>query len=128
MKKILKVVLIVIGMFTLIIGGGMFYITRGLESGKTIAVNAVNATTLGDGDYVGEYKAGRWSNEIKVTIKNGKINDIQIIKDVTFNKPEWTKELFERVIEKQSTDVDIISGATVTSKAYMKAIEDALVN
>jgi len=31
-----------------------------------------------------------------------------------------------RVIEAQSTDIDAVSGATVTSKAYLKAIENAL--
>jgi uncharacterized protein with FMN-binding domain len=27
---------------------------------------------------------------------------------------------------KQNTDVDVVSGATVTSKAYLKAMENAL--
>ena len=48
------------------------------------------------------------------------------MKDVTFPKPEWTKELFDKIIQKQNTEVDIVSGATVTSKAYMKSIENAL--
>jgi uncharacterized protein with FMN-binding domain len=48
------------------------------------------------------------------------------VKDVAIPKPEWAKQLFDKVIEKQNTDVDVISGATITSKAYLKSIENAL--
>jgi uncharacterized protein with FMN-binding domain len=34
----------------------------------------------------------------------------------------------DRVIEMQSLDVDIISGATYSSKVILKAIENALIN
>jgi uncharacterized protein with FMN-binding domain len=34
--------------------------------------------------------------------------------------------LFRHVIESQSLQVDVISGATLTSKAHLKALENAL--
>jgi uncharacterized protein with FMN-binding domain len=34
--------------------------------------------------------------------------------------------LYERVIQAQSLQVDTISSATLTSKAYLKAVENAL--
>ena len=34
--------------------------------------------------------------------------------------------LLPKVISKQNTTVDAVSGATVTSKAYLKSIENAL--
>ncbi len=40
---------------------------------------------------------------------------------------EVTNTLFDRIIQNQSLDVDIETGATVTSHAYLKAIENALV-
>ncbi|WP_368487958.1 FMN-binding protein [Clostridium sp. BJN0013] len=36
------------------------------------------------------------------------------------------EDLFQKVIELQSLQVDIISGATLTSKAHLKALENAL--
>jgi uncharacterized protein with FMN-binding domain len=36
-------------------------------------------------------------------------------------------ELYDRVIQAQSLQVDTISSATLTSKAYLKAVENALV-
>ena len=47
-------------------------------------------------------------------------------KTVLFERPEVTQELFDNVIAAQSIDVDVLSGATVTSKAYLKSIENAL--
>jgi uncharacterized protein with FMN-binding domain len=35
--------------------------------------------------------------------------------------------LYSRVIAQQSLQVDTISGATLTSKAYLQAVENALV-
>lgn len=35
-------------------------------------------------------------------------------------------DLFRHVIESQSLQVDVISGATLTSKAHLKALENAL--
>jgi len=40
-------------------------------------------------------------------------------------KPEFTAELYNRVINAQSLQVDTISGATITSKAYLKAVADS---
>jgi uncharacterized protein with FMN-binding domain len=34
--------------------------------------------------------------------------------------------LFGRVLEERSLEVDAVSGATLTSRAYLKGLEDAL--
>ena len=57
---------------------------------------------------------------------NNKIYSIKIVDDIMFSQPEVREELFKRVIENQNLDVDIISEATITTKAYLKSIEVAL--
>jgi uncharacterized protein with FMN-binding domain len=128
MKVFFKIVLTVFLIFVLIAGGGMFYISRGLKAGENVVVKEITPAGLADGTYNGKYKAGRWTNEIMITVKGGKLTAIDIVDDVTIPKPEWTKELFERVIKNQSTKVDVVSGATITCKAYLKSVEDALTN
>lgn len=125
MKKFLMIVVSIATIFVIGVVGMIFYLTRGMDNGKDIVINAAIPSSLVDGTYKGKYKAGRWTNELKVTVKEGKISGIEVIDDVTFPKPEWTKQLFDRIIKEQSLAVDVVSGATVTSKAYMKAIEDA---
>lgn len=126
MNLIFKIIICIVIVGFVCAAGGMFYITRGLESGRKLIINDVKPSLLRDGTYNGKYDSGRWSNQVNVVIKDSKITEIDIVKDVKFSKPEVTKELFNRVIQKQNSNVDAVSGATVTSKAYMKAIENAL--
>jgi uncharacterized protein with FMN-binding domain len=63
---------------------------------------------------------------VKVTIKGGKIESIEAEKPVTFGEAGMANALFASVVAAQNTDVDVQSGATLTSKAYLKSIETAL--
>ncbi len=126
MKLLLKIVLSVFILFIVISGGGMFFISRGLEAGAALEINSPDLNRLEDGTYTGEYKGGRWSNKVAVTVMDHRINGIQVTDDMMISKAEVTDELINRVLEKQSTAVDVVSGATVTSKAYLKSIENAL--
>ncbi|MGI5970992.1 MAG: FMN-binding protein [Oscillospiraceae bacterium] len=126
MKKVFKMILIVLAVFAAVAAGAALYISHGLDAGSKVDISAVDPSKLSDGIYFGSYKAGRWSNEVSVTIKDRKISDIEIIKDVSFAMEGLSDEVFNRVIEKQNTTIDAVSGATVTCKAYLKAIENAL--
>ncbi|MGI6113824.1 MAG: FMN-binding protein [Mahellales bacterium] len=127
MKRGLKIALVVIIVFVAVVAGGFFYLTKDLEAMNTLQVNDIDVSSLEDGTYKGEYNGGRWTNEVNVTVKDHRITGIDVVKDVVFSKPEVTEEIINRVLEKQSTQIDVVSGSTVTSKAYLKAIEDALV-
>ena len=126
MKKTVKILISIIVVIVIIIGGGMFYLMHGMKAVADEKINGVELTNISDGLYTGKYESGRFSNEIAVVVKDKKIVGIKIIKDVTFAKPEVSNALFAQVIINQKTAVDTITGATVTSKAYLKAIENAL--
>lgn len=126
MKKLVKISLIVLAILLLSVATMMFIFTNGMEEAKAIQVKSINLNTIEDGEYIGSFDLTRWSNEIKVTIKDHKIIDLEVVDDVLFKMDEITKALFERVIQNQSLDVDIETGATVTSHSYLKAIENAL--
>ncbi|MDF2522945.1 MAG: hypothetical protein K0R31_586 [Clostridiales bacterium] len=128
MKLFYKILLSIIACLFLVLGGTIFFLTRGLDAGSQQTISQVDLTLLNDGIYSGKYDAGRWSNEVKVTVSNRKITKIDVVKDVMIPKPEATQELFDNVIKNQNTTVDTVAGATVSSKAYLKAIENALKN
>lgn len=128
MRKILKGLLVVFILIVLIFAGGILYINMGLETGLNVEINGLDMSDVRDGVYNGSYTAGRWSNKIAVTVDDKRITDIEIVDDVTFAKPEVSDELFLSVIKAQNTDVDAVSGSTVTCKAYLKSIENALNN
>jgi uncharacterized protein with FMN-binding domain len=126
MKKNFKIAVSILIVLLLIALIGVFFISRGLKSGMNLVINDVNLSSLSDGMYNGKYNAGRWTNEMNVTIKDHKIIKIDVVKDVSFSIPEVTEAIISKVLEKQNTNIDVISGSTVTSKAYLKAIENAL--
>ena len=126
MRRFIKIILAVIFLLVLIIGGSGFYMTRGLNSGKNMIIKPIDTSQLENGVYKGIYNGGRWSNEVNVTIIDKKVSKIVIVKSVVFEKAEVSTALINEVIKKQNTNVDVIGGATVTSKAYLKSIENAL--
>ncbi|SMC64585.1 FMN-binding protein [Papillibacter cinnamivorans] len=126
MKKIIKIILIALAVIALVFAGGMAYLTRGLDSGSKLLLSGVDPSSVRDGTYAGTYEAGRWTNEVAVTVKDGAITEIRIVNDVVFPLDDVTDELLSRVITAQDTRVDAVSGATVTCKAYLKSIENAL--
>jgi uncharacterized protein with FMN-binding domain len=128
MKKFLKILITIIAvLFLLIIGTGIFF-NIGLKAGAKMQINNINLSSIGDGSYTGKYSSGRFTNELKVTVKDHKIVKIEVVKDVLVSKPELNEELFTKIIDTQNVKVDTITGATVTCNAYLKAIENALNN
>ena len=126
MKKALIIILSILGVLVLVGAGGIFYITNGLEAGENMTINPVNLAEVNDGTYIGTYAGGRWSNEVEVTVANHQISNIDVVKTISLESPEMTSTIISSVIEKQNTTVDTVSGATVSSKAYLKSIENAL--
>jgi uncharacterized protein with FMN-binding domain len=71
----------------------------------------------------------KWrANECQVTVSSGRVTDIQLVgSSDPGSKNTQHEALYDRVIEAQSLQVDTISGATLTSKAYLQAVENALI-
>lgn len=82
-----------------------------------------------DGVYTGEAVGYRPGLVVEVTVKNGRIADIQVVshneKGQRFYGPPIAT-IPPAIIESQSTQVDTVSGATYTSKGIMDAVENAL--
>ena len=125
-KAVITTISCVVVVLLLIAGGFALWITHGLGSYAKMSIRNIDFSKVPDGTYKGKFTGGRFSNTVEVTVKGGKVNDIRVAKDVTFNKPATPRELFDRIIKAQSLKVDTVTGATVTSKAYLKAIQNAL--
>lgn len=97
---------------------------------RSLPLNAVDFTRLKEGVYIGEYEGGmyKWrKNKVQVTVTDGKVSDIKLL-SAAFKAEGSTDPtpLYDRVIKNQSLQVDVISGATITSKGYLQAVENAL--
>lgn len=123
MKKVLVIIVVALA---LIIGGGRLGIhimSRNLA--QRVTVNNVEIANLADGEYTGTFTENPLVVEVKVYIENGRITDIEILKHEHGMGQKGEKIVLD-VMEKQTLEVDTISGATASSKVILKAIEDAL--
>ncbi len=123
--KIIRVILIVLGLIILGTAVSLFYFSRGLKEGAALEIEEIYPLEQEDGRYSGSYDFRRWSNELEVVVENGVITEINVLDDMTVVDGELADKIFTQVLEKQSLKVDIVAGATVSSKAYLKALENA---
>ena len=81
-----------------------------------------------DGECFGKASAYNGNVEVKVTISGGKITAIDIVK--TKDDEEYffdaQKKVIPEILEKQSTDVDTVAGATTSCEGICHAVEKAL--
>lgn len=131
MKKKQIIILVV---FIAVIIGGYFGITgiKAYNDLKTyqkqvneITISNVNLSKVVDGTYTGSYEVLWVAAEVKVTVKNHKIEGIELVKHKN-GRGAPAEIIPSKVIEAQSLKVDVVSGATSSSKVILKAIENAL--
>lgn len=88
----------------------------------------VETATYKDGTYTASADGMNGAVEVEVVIADGKIEAVTVVSE---SETEGIKEaaidaLPTEIVEKQSADVDTVSGATMTSKAIIEAVKVAL--
>lgn len=95
---------------------------------RRMTIENIPIAGIPDGEYRGSFRYGNFTYEVATTVYNGRITDIKILKNRRLKYARMAEQVVERVLQKQRLDVDAISGATTTSKALLKAIENSLRN
>ena len=125
MKKILIIICIII--LSIIIIGSIAYnrINKNLQTLEDIKVSTIDLGLLEDGVYKGSYAVFPVKVKVEVAIKDKRIETIKIVEHDN-GKGKAAEEIVDTIIEKQTIDVDVIAGATYSSRVIQKAIEAAL--
>lgn len=96
---------------------------------KALGLGAkVRAATYNDGTYEATVDAAHGPLSVEVTVADGVISDVVVTEHSEtegLTDPAVT-DLPAEMVETNSTDVDVVSGATVTSKAVKSAVDEAL--
>jgi uncharacterized protein with FMN-binding domain len=129
-KKIALITVLVIAAILIAVGfAGWNMLEKEHEDILNMTFENLDLSKVQDGTYTGEYAGGLYGwreNSVQVTVENGRITDIELIYSKDGVPADITDELYSKVIESQSLEVDTVSEATITSKAYLKSVEDAL--
>lgn len=98
------------------------------SSGSSSASSSTSATAYKDGTYTGTANGYRPGLTVSVTVKSNKITNIEItqINDTPRFYQRPISVIPDEIIQKQSADVDTVSGATYTSEGIINAVKAAL--
>lgn len=124
-KKLLMWILIVLILIFLAAQVAMKKIESNLNGLMALELADIDLDKTEDGVYTGSYTALPVAAEVQVELKNHIIVSIELIEH-KHGQGANAEILPEIVVQAQSLDVDLVVGATYSSKVILKAIEDAL--
>lgn len=91
----------------------------------TIDIGFVDFSLVEAGSYEGYWDGDMVKASVAVEAEDGYVTDIRILKhECGMGSP--AEAVVARVVEKQSLQVDTVSGATYSSRVILRAIENAL--
>lgn len=125
MKKGKKALLIVGIVFIALVGILAIVTLNGMGYVRKMTVDPVDLSKIADGAYTGSFTRGRFSYSVEVTLKDHRI---EAVKSTGAGQAMGAvmQQIFDRIVQDQSVVVDTVSGASLTTRAAAKAVENAL--
>ena len=106
------------------------------ESGTTAGSTAGGATTGSTGSdstVTGQVASTRWGPvQVAITVAGGKVTGVQVLQQPSGNPKDEEINAYalpiltSEAVDAQSADIDMVSGATVTSEGYVSSLQSAL--
>jgi uncharacterized protein with FMN-binding domain len=112
-------------LFVVFVAAILVYAMLGMNDTLALTIGPVDLAAVPDGDYMGNYDCYRWTNVVKVSVRDHVITGIEVVKGPN-GRQGIAEELTPRILEAQSPALDAVSGATADKKAFLKAVENAL--
>ena len=124
-KRVLITLTVIVGV--LIIAGGIFKIRydKMVRIFREERIETVYMQEINDGTYSGSYGDFLVSVTLEVTVSNNRITGIDVLEQNGGPGYE-AEETLDRILEAQSPVVDVVSGATASSRCIMIAVYKAL--
>ncbi len=92
-----------------------------------VVISDVDVSNIPDGSYEGEYEFKGLYVKVSTTVRDKRIEKVDILEH-RVKYGDSGDSIVEDVISNQKLNIDLVSGATVSSKCILKAIEDSLNN
>jgi uncharacterized protein with FMN-binding domain len=94
-----------------------------------MSVRSIDPKTLAAGTYRGAFEFKRWSYSVETKVSDGRMVSIGILNCPYSEDPDIQKlnaALVEETMMRQGIVFDAVAGATLNTRIYQKAMEDAL--
>lgn len=125
-KTSLTIKLLAASLFTMLVVAFLFTDSIGLVSfGDT---DSVELDDVADGTYAGTAAGHNGPLDVEVTVEGGEIIDVKILshEETDGLADPALEDVPQAIVDNNSTAVEVVSGATITSEAIMTAVNTAL--
>lgn len=104
-----------------------------VESGSASSGGSDSSGSSASGTYTGDAAQTEWGPvQVEITVTKGEITDVSVVqypasngRDIEINSYALPI-LIQETIDAQSDQIDMVSGATVTSTGYVRSLQAAL--
>jgi len=122
----MSISLVALVVIAAVIGG--LYAWRFLSAANALTIEDVDSSQLPDGTYPGSYSLFHVKAAVEVSVEGGRITAIAFTDTgkIAEETQQEIRGIFDEVISSQSLQVDVTSGASVSKKVSLKAVEEAL--
>ena len=129
MKKIFRVFIVLIFFVLILVVSCTAMMNKETEKAKNelMLVEDPDLSKVEDGIYRGKVETMLVKAEVEVSVKNHKIISISIIKHEN-GKGKPAEAIVDAIVKDNSTDVELIAGATMSSLVIRAAVIDAVTN
>ena len=124
--KTVRIILFTLAGFFAVMVAISLVMTIGMGETKKLVIRDVDLSKISDGVYEGSYHKGRWTYDARVTVRDHRITDVANTNRNMEKAAVINKKIEDEIIKKQSTRIDVVSRATVNTRAFQKAVENAL--
>lgn len=126
MKRRVKVVITVLtGLALLMVFAVAVLMIRMNNQVNDFDTTSIDVTKVADGIYEGHSETDLVEADVRVTVSNGEIKDIEIVRHMC-GKGKPAEAMTESMILNNDVEVDAVSGATYSSKVIKDAVRNAL--
>ncbi|NTW71680.1 MAG: FMN-binding protein [Eubacteriaceae bacterium] len=99
-----------------------------LVFGLVLAAAGCGSSGYKEGTYEGTNKTAMLTVKVSAVVKDGKISEVKVTNEDEMEGPglEAAANMPGKIVEAQSTEVETVSGATITSNGIIEATKQAL--
>jgi uncharacterized protein with FMN-binding domain len=123
-KGIRKGLIIALAVVVVLVGIMALAAFPGMGAVRRTQVAAVDLSRVADGSYTGAFSAGRFQFAVRVDVKGNMITDVALQDPAKEN--DMSRAVAAAIVDKQSVVMNAVSGASLTTRAFTKAVENAL--
>lgn len=111
-------------LLVLLIAFGIIF--GGSRAAKAVEIKEIPLNQVTDGIHRGQAALDPVKIEVEVVVNDHRLEDIKILKHENGLGGRAEEPVIAAMLEKQTNRVDVVTGASLSSKAIMKAVENAL--